>query len=164
MSAQRRPPAGSTAQRRRHARASRGSSSTGTAQAAGLAVLVAGTLLVLGYVALRSLDHTASPPPVATTTPAATTPGRDATPRIRLLPLAHFAAIHTALTLHGQAPTRGTIVVKGSYGGLHWSTLARVETKNRAYSVRIYLSRRGQLHLRVLYPDGSRAVGSVHVS
>jgi hypothetical protein len=75
-----------------------------------------------------------------------------------------FAAIHTTLTLQGRTPTAGTVIVQGSYGGVRWSTLARVKAKDRAYSARIYLGSRGQLHLRVLYPDGSRAVGSIHVS
>lgn len=143
----------------------------------GLAVVVAGALLLLGqlprhhpilpefHVTLPSVHHAGSPPSVSTTTPtAATTTASSTKPSVRFLRTPRFAGIHTTLSLRGHTRTPGTVIVKGSWGGLKWKTLARAKVQNRTYSLRVYLGRRGQLHLRVLYPDGARAVGSIHVS
>lgn len=141
-----------------------------------LAVVTAGALLLLGqfprnhpvvprlHVTLPSFMRGAASP-----TPSATTPERGVTAptatrrRVRLLKAPRFAGVNTVLSLRGHVPTPGTVTVKGSYGGVHWTTLATVKAKSGSYTTRIHLSRRGQLHLRVVFPDGSRAVGSIHV-
>jgi hypothetical protein len=66
-----------------------------------------------------------------------------------------------ALVKAGRRP--GVVRISGTYGG-PWRTL-RIVTLDRAggYTARIDLARRGLFHLRVLYPDGSRAVGSLRV-
>jgi hypothetical protein len=69
------------------------------------------------------------------------------------------------LTLRGQLPAgeTGTISVDGAFRHPPWRTLATVPTDGGAYIARIPLNQRGLLHLRVTYPDGHRAVGTIHV-
>lgn len=116
------------------------------------------------HVTLPSLHEKAAP--TQTTRPfkpaTSTTSRRTAAPRIRLLRVPHYGAQGTTIVLHGIAPTAGRVLVRGSYDGSHWHTLATPKA-TRAWKTLVHLARRGQLHLRALYPDGSRAVGSIHV-
>jgi hypothetical protein len=108
-------------------------------------------------------NNPASPPTTAAVAQqASTTRDRVAKPRIRRLKIARFGTAGATLLLHGTAPTAGKVIVRGSYGGLRWHTLATARAK-RSYTVGVHLGRRGVLHLRVLYADGSRAVGSIRV-
>ena len=69
------------------------------------------------------------------------------------------------LTLHGTLPAgeTGTVSVEGAYRGPPWRLLATVPAADGSYAARIRVDRRGLLHFRVTYPDGYRAVGSVHI-
>jgi hypothetical protein len=116
------------------------------------------------HVTLPSL-HTTTAPGQTTTAPSLatrTTSHHAAAPRLRLLHLPHFASKGTSIVLRGHAPTAGKVTVRGSYDGRRWHTLTTPHAA-RAWKTRIYLAQRGQLHLRVLYPDGSRAVGSIRI-
>ncbi len=133
--------------------------------------LAVGSIQVALQMTLHSLHAKTAPAkktvPVKKAAPAKKTAApRPATPKtshpVRHLRVPYFAVQGVSISLHGIAPTAGKVVVRGSYGGKRWSTLA---TTHAAHSWRapVYLQRRGTLHLRVLYPDGSRAVGSIEV-
>jgi hypothetical protein len=68
------------------------------------------------------------------------------------------------MTFRGTAAV-GTVEIDGTYGPTpRWRQLASVRSlPDGTYQARIHLTRRGLLHLRVLYADGSKAVGSVRV-
>jgi hypothetical protein len=74
------------------------------------------------------------------------------------------ARIGSFLTVSGSLPpgTAGSVSVEGTYGH-GWQTLVLVSTGASSYTARIPLARRGLLHLRIVYPDGSRSVGSIRV-
>jgi hypothetical protein len=74
------------------------------------------------------------------------------------------ARVGRALDLRGSLPgATGVVRISRTYGG-PWRTL-RIAALDQAghYRARIELARRGLLHLQVVYPDGSRAVGSLRV-
>jgi hypothetical protein len=142
--------------------------------------LAVGSIRIAAQVTLRSLRAKAPPkqaaPKQAALTKVApkqaapakkTTKARKAATsttshRVRQLRVPRFAVQGVSIVLHGVAPTAGKVVIKGSYGGKRWHTLATPQATG-AWKVPIYLARQGKLHLRVLYPDGSRAVGLIQV-
>jgi hypothetical protein len=77
----------------------------------------------------------------------------------RRLPLGSF------LTLHGQlaAGESGIVTIEGAYTRPPWKVLVAVPSRNSSYEARLRLEHKGRLHLRVIYPDGHRAVGEVRV-
>jgi hypothetical protein len=77
----------------------------------------------------------------------------------------HTATLGSTLNLSGTAPPGdGPVTVEGSYDeGRTWQTLATVESEQGRYATGIALSRRGQLHLRIVFADASTAVGSILV-
>jgi len=48
-------------------------------------------------------------------------------------------------------------------GGVRWETLSTVASANGTYGAQITLNRRGVLQLRIVFADGSRAVGVLNV-
>jgi len=94
--------------------------------------------------------------------PARATADRDSVGRIRLPTRARVGGF---LTIHGQLPTdeAGTVSVEGAFSRPPWRLLAAVASTSGSYRARIQLTRLGLLHLRVTYPDGHRAVGSMRV-
>lgn len=75
------------------------------------------------------------------------------------LPLSSFLTIHGRLAV-GEA---GTVEVEGAYVRPPWKRLAAVPAPAGSYEARIRLDHKGLLHLRVIYPDGHRAVDEVRV-
>jgi hypothetical protein len=63
---------------------------------------------------------------------------------------------------HAAPEMSGTVTVEGTYGG-GWRLLATVPMRGGVYEARVELAQRRLLHLRVIYPDGSKSVGSVGV-
>jgi hypothetical protein len=123
-----------------------------------LAVLVSGALLALGqfprghplvptlHFSLPGIGHHAAKP--------------------RTFPLngPSTASVGSTLTLRGSSSSAvsGAVTVTGSYGD-GWKTLVTTVMRSGTYQAQVKLWRRGLLHLRVTYPDGSRAVGSISV-
>jgi hypothetical protein len=70
----------------------------------------------------------------------------------------------SSLTLSGTfSGADGRVVrVEETYGG-GWRVVRRAEIRDGRYATTVRLERRGLLHLRLVYPDGSRAVGSIRV-
>jgi hypothetical protein len=70
------------------------------------------------------------------------------------------------LTIQGRLPDgeEGTVSVQGAFSQQPWRLLAAVPSASGSYQARIQLTRPGLLHLRVVYPDGHRAVGSMRVA
>ena len=87
---------------------------------------------------------------------------RDSVGRIRLPSKAHLGGF---LTIQGRLPTgeAGTVSVEGAFVRPPWRLLAAVPSAAGSYRARIQLTRAGLLHVRVTYPDGRRAVGSMRV-
>lgn len=123
---------------------------------ASAAVLVSAAILALGHLpsghplvpALRfSLPHSSRHVPGL---------GKIAVPR--------HGRLGSSLTLSGKlsGADRRVVVVEGTYGD-GWRVVGRAETRDGAYATTVRLDRRGLFHLRVVYPDGSRAVGSIRV-
>jgi hypothetical protein len=129
----------------------------------GPAIFVSGVLLALGrfptsHPILPSL-HFRLPGVGDTATPASIRPtGTINTPGT--------ATLGSTLTFHGTAPPgNGPVTVEGSYdGGQTWQTLSTVDSVGGSYTAQITLNQRGFLQLRIVFADGSRAVGSVTVS
>lgn len=73
--------------------------------------------------------------------------------------------VGSTLTLQGTAPRgNGSIAVQGSYDrGQTWETLATVGSADRTYTAHIALTQSGLLEIRVVFPNGSEAVGSTTV-
>jgi hypothetical protein len=72
--------------------------------------------------------------------------------------------LHSSIDFYGSAPA-GLVEIDGIYGrrpAWHELASARVTTGG-TYSASVLLRRRGLLHVRVLYADGSRAAGAVRV-
>jgi hypothetical protein len=130
---------------------------------AGFVIVASAALLALGqlprghpllsafHVRLPSLNQLAEKPAAASTVP------RIALPRT--------AALGSFLTLQGQLPTgeSGTLSVEGASVRPPWRRLATVSAKDGTYTARVLLSHKGLFHLRVTYPDGNRATGSIRV-
>jgi hypothetical protein len=127
-------------------------------------------LVVAGVVALGQLPR--SHPLVPTL--RFTIPGwqREAPPRgptydltqpsLHQLRVPRSARVGSVLDFHGSLPsgTAGQVVLEGTYGG-PWHVLALDSTSGGDYTTRFIVPRRGLLHLRLVYPDGTRWVGSV---
>lgn len=82
-----------------------------------------------------------------------------------------LAVFGSTYTLTGQSGTldgrhfTGPVVVRGSWNGGRWTTLARRHTDALGeYRVTIVLDRHGTLRLRVLMPHGELATKTLHVS
>lgn len=82
-----------------------------------------------------------------------------------------LAAFGSTYTLTGESGTldgrhfTGTVVVRGSWNGGRWTTLARRHTDALGeYRLTIVLNRHGTLRLRVLMPHGELATKTLHVS
>jgi hypothetical protein len=70
----------------------------------------------------------------------------------------------TTMTLSGRhTPQAGSIEVLGRWGAGSWEAMGVADASRASYSLRIPLTRRGVLQLKIRYPDGSAAVGSYHV-
>ena len=84
--------------------------------------------------------------------------------RIAKLQLPRHAPVGSTLTLASahDAGTGGRVRISGTYTG-RWHTIALVPLTDTGYRARIWLRRRGLLHLRIVYPDGTRSVGSIRV-
>lgn len=128
---------------------------------AALAILVTGALLLAQFPSrhpILSPLHISLPGshPVSSGTPSAPT-GKISGPST--------AAPGSTLTLHGTAPLgNGPVTIEGSYdGGQTWQTLSRVTSANGSYTAQVALSHRGFLQIRIVFADGSQAVGSVNV-
>jgi hypothetical protein len=76
------------------------------------------------------------------------------------------ATIGSTLTFHGTAqPGNGPVTVEGSYdGGQTWETLTNAASANGSYAARVTLSQRGLLQIRIVFADGSQALGAVSVN
>lgn len=136
------------------------------AHGAGAAILVSAALLILGqlprnhpllpsfHVRLPSLRHEATK----------ATSFHVSAPRLTKLRGPRAARVGGTLTVSGSNRTsRGPVAIQGTYGR-SWKTLSTLEVDGGGdFRVTIPLTRRGLLHIRVLYPDGSRAVGSTRV-
>jgi hypothetical protein len=85
-------------------------------------------------------------------------------PQVRALRGPKTAVVGASLTFRGTAPA-GTIHLDGTYGlRPAWHQLASASvSQGGTYVVRIVLRQRGLLHLRVMYPDGSRSTGAIRV-
>jgi hypothetical protein len=130
---------------------------------AGVAILVSGALLALGHFPtghpiLAALHFrlpglkTSSSPGVVQESGTINTPST--------------AQVGTTLTFHGPAPPgNGPVTVEGSYdGGQSWQTMSTVTSANGTYSSQITLSQQGLLDIRIVFSDGSHAVGSINVT
>jgi hypothetical protein len=62
-----------------------------------------------------------------------------------------------------HTPMTGNIVISGRWGEGRWETFAVARGERSTFSFRIPLTSRGVLRLRILYPDGARAVGTYQV-
>jgi hypothetical protein len=127
---------------------------------AGLAIAASAALLLLGqfprhHPLLPYFHLTAPSPRKVTPTSSATT----------LIVLPRNAAVGSFLTIRGEIPAgeSGTVSVEGASLRPPWRLLAAVPATDGSYTVRVRLSQKGLLHLRILYPDGHRSVGSIHV-
>jgi hypothetical protein len=125
---------------------------------AGAAILVAGALFALGrfptsHPIVPLLHFGGSTPSVAPMQPTATIDGPST------------ATLGSTLNLHGSAPAGdGAVTIEGSYdAGQSWLTLATVRSANGGYAAQVPLEQRGILQLRILFADGSQAVGSINV-
>ncbi|HKN63324.1 MAG TPA: hypothetical protein VJV76_03230 [Gaiellaceae bacterium] len=90
--------------------------------------------------------------------PALPSPAKDST-----ISLPARLALGSTLTLHGRLSAAGTVTVEGAYGHGPWHVLASVPVANGSYEAQLPLHRKGVLHVRVIYPDGQRAVGETDV-
>ena len=130
----------------------------GFRQGASLAVLASAAVLVLGNLprghALVPALHFRLPLPHASRH----------VPALGKISLPRHARAGSSLTLTGRLSGADgrIIVVEGTYRD-GWRVVGRSEVRGGSYSANVPLARRGLFHLRVLYPDGSRAVGSIRV-
>jgi hypothetical protein len=136
-------------------------SRVGVNGAALLAVLLSGAALALGqfprghplvptlHFKLPGIGHRVAPP----TKPAVFSLNGPTT-----------ATVGSTLTLRGSSSSSvtGVVTITGSYGD-GWKTLATTAMQSGSYQAQVKLWRRGRLRLRVTYPDGSKAVGTITV-
>jgi hypothetical protein len=75
------------------------------------------------------------------------------------------ATLGSTLSLHGSAPLPdASVQIEGSYdSGRTWKILSAVRSSGGAYAARIALKRRGSLALKIVFANGSSAVGSIFV-
>jgi len=150
-------------------RASASRRSVGVSECATVAVLVSAAVFALGHL---PRGHPLVPElrfsvPMPHTSAAHRPPAVTATltrPRIRRIAVPRSGRSGSSLTFRGTVPDgeEGVVRLDATYGGA-WRRVARVNTVGGAYRVTVRLARRGLLHLRLVYPDGSRAVGSIRV-
>jgi hypothetical protein len=75
------------------------------------------------------------------------------------------ATLGSTLSIRGTAPLPdGPVRVEGSYdGGRTWQILSTAQSSGGTYSAQVSMSRRGYLSIKVLYANGTSAVGSILV-
>lgn len=129
-------------------------------------------LVVAGIVAVGQLPrHHPLVPALRFTIPGwhRTSPARGPTydltsPSLHQLRVPRVARVGSVLTFHGSVPSgsSGGALFEGTYGG-RWHPLAVELSSDGGYTTRVILPHRGLFHLRFVYPDGARWVGSVRV-
>jgi hypothetical protein len=110
-------------------------------------------------------NRTLSPTPAIVISPAQPVQVQlPASPRITRITGTRLLRYGGTFTVSGShTPMNGTIAISGRWGAGRWETLAVARGTDRTFTFRLPLIRRGVLHLRIAYPDGSRAVGTYDV-
>lgn len=127
-----------------------------------LAILASAALLALGQF---PRGHPILPPlhvslPGSPSASAGTPPAPVGT-----INLPNTAPLGSTLNLHGTAPLgNGSVTIQASHdGGQTWQTLASVGSANGTYTAQVALTQTGPVQIRIVFANGSEAVGSMTV-